>query len=573
MERWIVDDEVSERYPIYTRGNIGEVFPLPVTPLTWTMGARPCSEPGWRDALVRYGAFDADEFSADQLEILGCFGGYGYLNVSISRILGVRTPGLTPEQVDYSFWGEMAGVPPYQPQPTDESSVHEARVQATVGWILTATDLPELVDDQREMAALRASRPDLAALDNAALVAHIRSLLPGLRRLFAQHLYISYCALLPVGIIAGTCQALGDPTLAMRLVAGLGEVDSAAPSLAMWDLGRIVASSPALSALFDRGVDGVLAGAAGVEGSEGKAFRHEFDRFLYEYGSRGPNEWEMSSPSWEARPELALAAVDRMRLAPEESSPRRAAAALAGDRESLAASLVPQMAADPDAQAQFAAAIDAAKVFLPGRERSKTNVIRLVNEMRVAGNELGRRMAAAGHIARLEDVSMLMEEELDAFLADPGAFSGVIASRAAAYAELFDLEPPFVIAGTVPPLGEWRRRDRIVAHAPAGTTLTGIPGCPGQARGRARVILDPADPTALESGDVLVAPITDPAWTPLFVAASAVVVDVGAQMSHAVIVSRELGIPCVVSVADATRKIPDGAMVSVDGTTGEVTLL
>jgi rifampicin phosphotransferase len=72
---------------------------------------------------------------------------------------------------------------------------------------------------------------------------------------------------------------------------------------------------------------------------------------------------------------------------------------------------------------------------------------------------------------------------------------------------------------------------------------------------------------------VLVAPITDPAWTPLFVPAGAVVVDVGAQISHAVIVSRELGIPCVVSVIDATRKIPDGAMVEVDGTNGTVTVL
>jgi pyruvate,water dikinase len=86
-------------------------------------------------------------------------------------------------------------------------------------------------------------------------------------------------------------------------------------------------------------------------------------------------------------------------------------------------------------------------------------------------------------------------------------------------------------------------------------------------------VLDPSDPGALEPGDVLIAPITDPAWTPLFVPAAAVVVDVGAQVSHAVIVSRELGIPCVVSVKDATRRIPDGALVDVDGTTGTVTVL
>jgi pyruvate,water dikinase len=126
----------------------------------------------------------------------------------------------------------------------------------------------------------------------------------------------------------------------------------------------------------------------------------------------------------------------------------------------------------------------------------------------------------------------------------------------------------------VKPLSQWARRGGPeAAKAAVGDVLSGVPGSPGVATGRARVILDPADPLALEPGDVLIAPITDPAWTPLFVPAAAVVVNVGAQVSHAVIVSRELGIPCVVSVLDATQRIPDGALVTVDGTTGTVTLV
>jgi pyruvate,water dikinase len=86
-------------------------------------------------------------------------------------------------------------------------------------------------------------------------------------------------------------------------------------------------------------------------------------------------------------------------------------------------------------------------------------------------------------------------------------------------------------------------------------------------------VLDAADPRWLNPGDILVAPHTDPAWTPLFVPAGGVVVDVGAALSHAIIVSRELGIPCVVSVTDATKKIPDGATIEVNGDTGEVTVI
>ncbi len=86
-------------------------------------------------------------------------------------------------------------------------------------------------------------------------------------------------------------------------------------------------------------------------------------------------------------------------------------------------------------------------------------------------------------------------------------------------------------------------------------------------------MLDPLEADDLMPGEILVAPITDPAWTPLFMPAEAVVVNVGALMSHAVIVSRELEIPCVISVEDATVKLADGMLVEVDGTAGTVTVL
>ena len=91
----------------------------------------------------------------------------------------------------------------------------------------------------------------------------------------------------------------------------------------------------------------------------------------------------------------------------------------------------------------------------------------------------------------------------------------------------------------------------------------------GTATGPARVILDPADPRGLEPGDVLVCPITDPSWTPLFLGAAAVVCDTGAVQSHAAIVSRELGIPAVLSVPGITA-VADGTMLHVDGTNGTV---
>jgi pyruvate,water dikinase len=569
---WVVDNEPSSRYPIYTRGNVGEVFPEPVAPLSWTIAGIPGSEPGWRDAFVRFGAFDADEFEDDNLNLLGVFGGYCYLNVSLSRIFAVRTPGLTPELMDQTLFGAQ-DAPPYEPRPTDESPLHTQRIQQTVGWVLTTPDLPELRDDQAIVERRVQARPDLTVLSNRELLEGVRDVLTDFRHLFSRHIFISYCSSVPVGMLNGICAEIGDPTLAMKLVAGLGDVDSAAPSWAMWRLGRMVADSAALTAQFDKGVDGLYRRLVESDDPDCGPFVAEVKRFQHHFGSRGPNEWEMRSPTWGTDADLALAAIDRMRGAPDDADPQRHFEERAAERQALVAHVGGLLEGNPEVQGQFLAAANAARVFLAGRERSKTTIIRLAHESRLRMRELGRRMVEDGHFNHVEDFGMLTDHEWDDFLTNPGAFRQTIRQRTTLYEELQTLEPPFVIAGEVPPLDRWPKRGSTpVAVAGSGDVLSGIPGCAGSYTGRARIILDPDDPGALEPGDVLVAPITDPAWTPLFVAAGGVVVDVGAQISHAVIVSRELGIPCVVSVTDATRRIPDGAMVTVDGTTGQVTV-
>lgn len=572
---WVVDTPMSSRYPIYTRGNVGEVFPDPVAPLSFDLGMRKGAEHGWRDAFVRFGVFDADEFDPDAMEILGVFGGYCYLNVSVSRIFGVRVPGLTPELVDITLFGEQEGIRPYEPRPTDESPEHTARVQQTLGFIFSADDLPDLAEHAKAMDELRAARPDLEAMTDRELVDRGRGLFDmWFRTLFAEHLFISYCAIAAAGVITSVCTAIGQPELATKLMAGVGGVDSALPSWAMWDLGRLAASSPALTAAFEAGPEHVLERLRADEGEEARNFIARFDDFLYAFGSRGPNEWESRCPTWETNPELALTAIDRMRVSPSSAAPTGHQAALAAEREKLGPQVVESLASDPETQAQFAAALRASALFLAGRERTKTTVVRLVHEGRMMMHELGRRMVAAGHFAEVNNFGMLRDDELTAFLDDPARFGPLIAEREARYAELARLEPPFVLNGDLIPTSKWPvRGETEVDVAGAGDTLTGIAGCPGKAVGRARVILDPFDGGELEPGEVLVAPITDPSWTPLFVPAAAVVVDVGAQVSHAIIVSRELGLPCVVSVTEGTRRIPTGALVEVDGTNGRVTVL
>ena len=286
------------------------------------------------------------------------------------------------------------------------------------------------------------------------------------------------------------------------------------------------------------------------------------------------NEWEARSPSWETRPELALNAIDRMRLAGDELAPKTQNVERATQREQAASELLSMVEADPEVHGELAVGIAASAAWLPARERTKTNNIRLIHEMRMIMRAIGARMVEKNAFDEIEDFGFVTEEEYASLFKEPTSMLNIIRSRRDEYNKLLEREAQFLFNGEADHPDTWRRRDAVSEDVLAeGEALQGMPGCTGSAEGTARVILDSNDPTSLQPGDILVAPLTDPSWTPLFVPAAAVVVDVGAPLSHAIIVSRELGIPCVVSATDATRRIPNGASINVNGDTGVITVL
>jgi pyruvate,water dikinase len=541
---WVVDDVPSRRFPIYTRGNIGEVFPVVVTPLTWTLyGGQ--AELGWRDAFREFGVYLDDDFGTEPMGILGCFGGYGYLNASYTRVFAIRTPGLTVDDIDRMFFGE-SDAPPYAPNPGDKSLQSSLRIARTLFKTLGTKSLPELEDDKTRVARFAAATPSLESASDEALLAQVFEFKGQFRRLFDRHILTSFKAMTARGLLTQICdQKLGDVSLPNKLLAGIGEVESAAPSFAMWELSRL----PEGSSEFDTG----------------------FAHFLEEYGCRGPNEWEGSSETWGTKPELALAAIACMRHAADANSPRNQQDRLVGERDHAVADVRARLGRAT--RFQFDKALRASAVLSQGRERSKTTVVRALHANRLVERELARRARDRGGPEQLADMWLVTGSELRDYVASPRGYTGVIDERRAQRDWLNSLVPPFVFEGRIPSPDTWERRDAPIDVAKAGTSLTGIAGCPGVARGRARVVIDPLDPRGLAPGDVLVAPITDPSWTPLFVPAEAVVVDVGAEMSHAIIVARELGIPAVVSVTGATRSIPDGALLEVDGDNGVVKVL
>lgn len=576
-DRWMSDWPWSERYPQYTRANAGEVLPDPSSPLNtslvWHKGVEVGRREGYTDPAAS-GTHRPEEIDEEWPEGGVFFGGYHYIGLTLTAIMGARLPGMTIESWNKAWIGDRDDIPPHPHRDTDEDPEITARMAEKGAWALTTTTFPEVDEAKAKAKRARESRPDLTALSDAELIERARSLTGDLAYCYKWH-----C---PVTTLSVTGPSVFGPLLAQIdeldkfgiLMSGFGDVDSAKPSYAMWEMGRIARSSPVVTAAFEGPVTEILDTLRASDDPAAAAFVAKFDEFTYEYGSRAPNEWDIRTDSWETKPETALVLIDQMRRSDDSADPVAILQENMAKREALTAELAAKFD-DEETRATFLTATASAARFMPWRERTKTACIRIANEMRVAVFELGRRMVERGIITDHHDVTLLLDEELDDFIANPESYREELAERRVKYLALYDLEPPFFLTEPIP-ISEWKTKAESAASAAklgSGDVIQGTPGAPGVARGIARIINDPFEVGEFGPGDVLVAPQTDPAWTPLFVPAAAVVVNVGALITHAVIISRELGLPCVVSARDATLRIPDGAMVEVNGTTGEVTIL
>lgn len=568
---WCADTPLSRRFPIYTRFNANDVLPDPITPLGADLVWKPHVLPGFTYGYVEMGALSTAEAIADPSAWPAAAFRYGhmYVNVTTARLNGIRS-GLGWEVIDAGYFGNHPDAPPHDPHPDDLDPVISERIARRAQWTLTTTTYPDLEEDTRIADRLREQRPDLGQLSARALVAYARSVLPFERMMWRGE------------VVAGAQAAVGPATVdsvipsdvavsAIDLIGPPGDVVSAEPSAVLWRLSRVVRSSPALTDLFDDGVDGLLDRL----GTDQRDFRDAFAAFIRTYGYRGPSEWDVGADSWETRPELAMALVDRLRLLDDSDAPEVRRAAAAADSAAAVAVVRERLAGDPDALATFELGLSSGRRFAAWRELGKSNCIKVINEARVALSTLGARLTGEGFLDSPREVFMALDDELDALCLEPEVVVPQIRQRAADWATYADLEVPLFLDARKPrvPVADVPRRVASDdGRCGPGDVLTGIAASAGTATGRVRVVTDIGAVDAFEPGEVLVAPQTDPSWTPLFLAAAAVVVAVGAPNSHAMIVSRELGIPCVASVDRATARLRDGQVVTVDGSAGTVTV-
>lgn len=292
-------------------------------------------------------------------------------------------------------------------------------------------------------------------------------------------------------------------------------------------------------------------------------FLKAWDDFISRFGWRGPLETDLASPRYADDPRLALRQISVMAVDDERFDPEAAHRRQVDERRQACEQLM--RTAGPLRRALLRRLFRLSDLFAGTRDTPKHLLVLFNYAIRKRALTEGRRLAREGRLDAAEDVFNLTFDELQA--ASPGAGPSLrdICEERMRFRRKLETHVR-VFPGVIDSRGRILRPPR--GENGAGL-LTGMPVSPGVVTGPVKVIHDPHQ-KRVEKGDVLVAYTTDPGWTPLFVNAVAIVLEVGGVLQHGAVVAREYGKPCVVGIDRVATTLCDGEVVEVDGTAGTV---
>lgn len=364
---------------------------------------------------------------------------------------------------------------------------------------------------------------------------------------------------------------LGSDRLALEVARGLPHNVTTEMDLALWGVAQQIqaAADPAVAAAFAAAAPADLA-AEYQAGRLPPVVQSVLAGFLARYGFRGLAEIDLGRPRWRENPAHIMqlvqnyARISDPAQAPDAVFSRGAAAAEA------AISQIGQAIRHPIKRrlARFFAGRMRSLAGL--REFPKFMLIRLMSLIRESLRQSGRELAAAGVLAQADDIFFLHYAQLEALARGEGDdWQEVVSQNRRAYdRELLRRQAPRILLSD----GRAFYAGMGASLADEAGALIGSPVSPGVVEGVVHVVFDPRT-ARLAPGEILVCPGTDPAWTPLFLSAGGLVMEVGGLMTHGSVVAREYGIPAVVGVHEATTRLKTGQRVRVDGSAGRVVVL
>jgi len=414
------------------------------------------------------------------------------------------------------------------------------------------------------------SRIDPSSLTVEEITMYCREIMTDFSKLLSHvlHLFSSISAILMLDMICNRWFPDGR-TKSGKLLAGIGGMVDATAGLDIWRLASAAHSNNHVKEciLSDddwNAIEGKLS-----QTESGREFVDHWNQFMLRHGHHCRAELELYNKRWSETPDYILKFIRSHMTQMGEVNPVQNFERAAEQRRQLEKQCRRQLK-NPIKRLIFNHLLIRAQTGSVFRENVKSEVIKLLTAKRKMLLELDKRLRDKGILENEDDVFFLRYEEIDPVVNNNAGFDikKIVRTRRAEYDKNRSITPPDVVFGPFDP--DTYTPETVDEQV---EVLQGFGVSPGAATGKARVILRADTEEQLLAGEVLVAPFTDPGWTPYFVPAAAIVMDEGGIFSHGSIVAREYGLPAVVNVGNATKIIKTGQKIQVDGDRGVVRLL
>ena len=571
---WAIDRDPPQPHDSWTRANAGEVFPKPVTPMTWSLSAQPLDH-GFASLYLNR------EWTRDR-RFVSLRDGYLYFNFGLIYHLNVDRLGAPSRHTQEAVGGAGAA----EGLRVTDRGVSAIAMLRHLPLILRTMRRQQRIPREwpAQQKRVERVREDLARLDKDVLGDEelLQALIASGERLdsfldfFMEAQGAAYTTFTILSYLLDRFLAGGG--LAMTLVQGLSNNRTAEGNLALSQLAeRATEDRRAADVVRDTAPRNLLQTLRSEPATTWLA--HEIDAYLAAFGHRSAGELELMEPRWSDDP-APLLKTFRSHV----SNPAPVSAAKLMDRQ-VRRRLEAEREIDkrltahwwervfPARRALVRYFTKWAQRYTPLRENPKFHLLRVVQEQRRILLTLADRLVDRGVLREPTDIFFLFKDELERLVRSQrdaltvGRLRSRIRRRRAQYAIYSEQMPPAVWGSGLP--------GAPPSPSPASATelLTGLGASIGVAQGAARVATSVEEVSDLAAGEILVAKFTDPGWTPLFPLAGAVVTEIGGMLSHGAIVAREFGIPAVVNVRAATQRIATGRQIRVDGAAGTVELL
>ncbi len=559
---------------VWDNSNIAESYSGVTTPLTFSF-ARRIYESAYREFCKLMSVPPARIERSDDVfpQMLGLVRGRVYYNLaSWYRVLALL-PGF---QLNRGFMEQMMGVREPLPAEIVQKIVSEntgSRLADTFALIRTGLGLVrQLVGLPRQIArfqirldsALAAPPLPLPQMSGEELVAHYRDLERQLLKKWDAPLVNDFFAMIFYGVLRSLCgKWLGDATLQNELLLSGGEIISAEPPRRIVKMAALAAARPGLPPLLADPEIPVHKKLAALRQAPDLAAA--FESYLTDFGDRCLEELKLESPTVRDDPASLLISIGAMASRGKEC---RSSVHTVRTED-------PHSSLSPVKRLIFRYVLRQTRERVCARENLRFERTRLFGRVRAILRELGRRLHADGQLESAGDVFYLELGEILAVWEATGTTAGLAGLAKQRRTEFAVYETAGAPPDRFQTRGPISRHEHFENTRPPDTTassLTGSGACPGRVTGRVRVVLDPRG-ARLEPGEILVARQTDPGWVVLFPTAAGLLVERGSLLSHSAIVSRELRLPCIVSLPGITTTLKTGDLVEMDGAAGTVRIL